>query len=1017
MKSILLILIKLVSIATLLAFSLDGYSAESKVLTPIAKEFYREISDIVDDQKLTSTSKIKELENFLSVDKKYISADEFSILFRKAEPILFLEAENPKVSVWQIIFLMSQFQTSEVWVFSESREKVTSRIINLKDAALIKNSINTPEDLTIKSQLEGVVNMFLASELSNQGRFKEADKYFDELFKNIESSGSLYPQVKFVCSQIKLKSLLDRGDIKGALILSNQLDAQFDSMVDFIRQSDSPLLNIEHISMLGASFKVDLFLGKYDELIRKVNWLSSLMPTKDTNLEMMRQRASLLRTLAFAYDKKGDKIKRDSFNTQAEMLENNVGYVDYSILFKRFGDAISSKDFDLAKNVVEQMKDFFSKAYPFASAHEKKIFEKISTEQLAYIQSEILESNKPVAECSSEDCLTTKLKISELTSEINSSDSKVAKEFLPAYLELLKSYESLEINKNYLFRMGEFMTKLAPILEEIYFFGLEDGTLTFEGQLDQLKSLHLYYAISDKRYAAYFARTYINKLQKIRSDLKLINLNDLQFFTEAQAETLKDFSSTFFDTGDIDSALLCLKIIKENEFYDFVRRGSLSNGFFTSLPAAKYEDDYNLRVERITNEIKSLKSTQLKKLSAAESNLVSQTISQKQNELLSIRARFRSEISSYKDKKTDVGSKLKAFKTKDDEAIIQIFIAEQSVQSYLITSDGVKRFISEAKRDDIYKLILEFNLMLSKKLPISKEKVDELSEALVSKPLAALKNSKIKKIKILADSYLNLIPMGLLTFNEKEIGERFVIEHIGLGDSLIQNVLNGDSLDVFGASNGNEEFSKLPGVRVEVDELMSLPVKKGIKKRSSYLDADFTNASLIESLRAGTSFVHIASHFQANGNVAGSSKLLLGDGTVISLEELRSKMPHLKSELITLSACETNDLIPSNKGKAFEGLSNVFQIKGARNVISTTWAVSDDATSVFMGVFYSILLNNDVSPSTALFFTQNIFRSGSIAVLPKEVVFKQSSKQNLINHLSLYTHPYYWAAFRVSSLN
>jgi CHAT domain-containing protein len=1017
MKSILLLLIKLVSIATLLSFfSHHAYSEESKVLSPIAKEFYREISEIVDDPKLTPASKIKKLENFLSVDKKYVSADEFSILFRKAEPTLFLDAEDPIVSVWQIILLMGEFQNPEVWVFSEPREKVTSRIINLKDLALKKNANNTPEDLTVKGHLEGIVNMFLASELSSQGRYEDADKSFDELFKNIEITGSLYPQVKYACSLNKLKSLLDRGDIKSALNLSNQLDDQFDSMVDFIRLKSSSSA-FEDVSILVASFKVDLFLGKYDEVIRKANWLSSFMPIEDKNLKMMKNRASLIRTLAFAYGKKGDEIKRDSLNNQAEILENKVGYVDYSILFKRFGDSMGSKNFDLAKNIVEQMRDFFSKAYPFANANEKNIFEKISTEQLAFIQSEILESKKPLEECNSEDCLRTKLTISELTSEINSSGSIVAKEFLPAYLELLQGYESLEINKNDLSRMAAFMTKLAPILEEVYFFGMEDGTLTFEDQLNQLISLHSYYAISDKQYASYFARTYINKLQKIRSNLKLINLNDLQFFTDAQAETLKDFSSTFFDIGDIDSALLCLKIIKENEFYDFVRRGSLSEGFFTSLPADKYEDDYNLKVERITNEIKSLKSSQLKKISSAESTLVSQAIIQKQNELLSIRARFKSLISTYKDKKTDVGSKLKTFKTKDDEAIIQIFITDDSVQSYLITSDGVKRFITEAKRDGIYKLILEFNLMLSKRLPISKEKIEDLSEFLVSKPLAALKNPKIKKIKILADSYLNLIPIGLLTFNEKEIGERFVIEHIGLGENTITNLLNGDSLDVFGASKGNDEFSKLPGVRVEVDELMSLPVRKEIKKRSSYLDDDFTNASLIESLRRGTSFVHIASHFQANGNIAGSSKLLLGDGTVVSLEELRAKMPQLKSELITLSACETNDLIPSSKGKAFDGLSNVFQTNGARNVISTTWAVSDDATSIFMGVFYSILLNNNLSPSVALSLTQNIFRSGSISVLPEEVVFKQSSKQNLISRLSLYSHPYYWAAFRISSLN
>ena len=100
-----------------------------------------------------------------------------------------------------------------------------------------------------------------------------------------------------------------------------------------------------------------------------------------------------------------------------------------------------------------------------------------------------------------------------------------------------------------------------------------------------------------------------------------------------------------------------------------------------------------------------------------------------------------------------------------------------------------------------------------------------------------------------------------------------------------------------------------------------------------------------------------------------------------------------------------------------EGLSNVFLNKGARYVISTLWDISDNATPLFMQIFYSLLLNNNISPSYALSLTQNIFRSGDYSKLPKSISFGTEMKmKDLISEIAKYNKPYYWAAFQVSTL-
>jgi hypothetical protein len=51
-----------------------------------------------------------------------------------------------------------------------------------------------------------------------------------------------------------------------------------------------------------------------------------------------------------------------------------------------------------------------------------------------------------------------------------------------------------------------------------------------------------------------------------RYEVKTTTLNQ---FTDAQHENLKEIASNFYDIGDFESALLTLRILKENLFLDF----------------------------------------------------------------------------------------------------------------------------------------------------------------------------------------------------------------------------------------------------------------------------------------------------------------------------------------------------------------------------------------------------------------------------------------------------------------
>jgi CHAT domain-containing protein len=191
------------------------------------------------------------------------------------------------------------------------------------------------------------------------------------------------------------------------------------------------------------------------------------------------------------------------------------------------------------------------------------------------------------------------------------------------------------------------------------------------------------------------------------------------------------------------------------------------------------------------------------------------------------------------------------------------------------------------------------------------------------------------------------------------------------------------------------------------------------KNKRFFIDDKFNKVNFYNSFENNTEFIHLATHFKFASSLSDSSKMLLGDGSSLTLDQIRSEIKPISTYLLTLSACNTGESISSGDiTKSYEGLSNVFQLKGAKNIISTLWEIDDQATVDFMTIFYSLLLNNEISPSEALYYTQNIYRTGSFDTIKPGVKLPNDKISNkILANISKYKQPYYWAAFQISSIN
>ncbi len=145
-----------------------------------------------------------------------------------------------------------------------------------------------------------------------------------------------------------------------------------------------------------------------------------------------------------------------------------------------------------------------------------------------------------------------------------------------------------------------------------------------------------------------------------------------------------------------------------------------------------------------------------------------------------------------------------------------------------------------------------------------------------------------------------------------------------------------------------------------------------------YTEKQATIAGLIEEA-PGSPIIHVATHGHSRPDAPNFSYIRLADGQLNALDAFSLNLE--ECELITLSGGGDEQL----------GLGRAFLAAGADSLVMSLWPVEDNATSEFMQLFYQRLLDGE-SKVQAL-------RAAQCSLLQRTS--------------SAFTHPYFWAAFRL----
>jgi len=521
---------------------------------------------------------------------------------------------------------------------------------------------------------------------------------------------------------------------------------------------------------------------------------------------------------------------------------------------------------------------------------------------------------------------------------------------------------------------------------------------------------------SNSEYSIYLLKQHVNSVQATRKRLLSMGQSELNSYTERYKYSYQKLALMLVNLGRLSEAQQVLEMLKEDEYFEFIRRSELDDSRKSFADYSSTEQQWTIRYREISNRLASLraKKREIEKNAPLKNNRQQLKNAEELNSDIMITKKIfekylselRTEFSKNKIKNSKKISEISLENTKilqalirklgDKTALLQFYVTDESVGILLTTSGMQLARSSKINRGQLNLLISSYVSKLRDPKKDALSQSQEMYKLLISPVEADLNKAGIDTLMFSLDGALRYVPMSSLHDGKKYAINRW---NIALYNPVVANkLLDNSSLNWtvagLGRTRGAEGFSELPSVETEIRNIVNTSHNeidsKGIMPGEIYIDDAFTAARLKEVSKKPFQLMHIASHFRFSPGTEVNSFLLLGDGTQLSLGDIRTEGYRFDNlDLLTLSACETGlGGGQDAEGKEIDGFGVLAQKQGAKAVVSTLWSVADESTSKFMTELYRLRKENKLNKAEALRQTQL-----HMLLQPK------------------YSHPYYWAPY------
>ncbi|MDR1312354.1 MAG: CHAT domain-containing protein [Deltaproteobacteria bacterium] len=307
-----------------------------------------------------------------------------------------------------------------------------------------------------------------------------------------------------------------------------------------------------------------------------------------------------------------------------------------------------------------------------------------------------------------------------------------------------------------------------------------------------------------------------------------------------------------------------------------------------------------------------------------------------------------------------------------ETALIYAVSAPETLHLVVVTPDSVVTRESPYARNDLQRMALDFRATVQDSRKDPRPSGKALYDALLKPVEADLEAAGAKALTLSLDGALRYVPLAALYDGERFLVERYPVS-IFTGSTVSGPPPaasgGGASARAMGVTLAWPGFPALPGVGLEIEAIVGSGATEGILPGEGFLDAAFDRAALAGSLASDAPVVHVASHFSLDPSSLDKTELLLGDGSRLTLSELRTSpdFDFAGLDILALSACDTGSgARTAEDGSEVESLGELFQRAGASAVLATLLPVDDTSTPLVMREFYRLRFAEGKNKARAL---------------------------------------------------
>ena len=552
------------------------------------------------------------------------------------------------------------------------------------------------------------------------------------------------------------------------------------------------------------------------------------------------------------------------------------------------------------------------------------------------------------------------------------------------------------------------------------------------------------------RLAVFYGKQAVNAFQEIRANIRRLDQETRRGFVRSTQDTYRVLSDLLVTQGRLPEAQQVLAMLKEEEFFEFVRRDEGSANTLTARAALTAEEsaleaEYAKLADEVTRLGRQRGELFAKGARTAEEE---QLLNRLEDRLATATDHFQKFLEQLEAKlgvstaqaarvgeiRDALGMQKTLRELGDGTVLLYTLVGEDRYRAMLVTPDTQQAYESPTTAADLSRKVLAFREALRDPRQDPAPLARELYNVLVGPKLAHdLREARARTIMWSLDGVLRYLPVAAL----QDEGRKYLVETyrsviftpasrdrlkdpvVARWQGLGLGVSKGKEVALPGASR-RMAFSALPGVQQELRSIIrdraadaGAAASAGVLDGTVMLNESFTKDSLRAALRQKYPLVHIASHFMFRpGNDADSFLLLGGDDELtnkLTVAEIK-RLNFEGVELLTLSACETAMGGERASGVEVESFGVLAQRQGAGAVMATLWPVADASTPLLMREFYRL---REAAPGTT---KAEALRQAQLALLSGRIKPEHAEEQlrgigGTWGTTTSFAHPFYWAPF------